>query len=390
MNSKTFCIIPWAHTKFDPKGVMSPCCKIDINWQGNKKISDINEFDQYWNSDQMKQLRLDQLQGKQVKQCQQCWQDEACGKNSLRQEYNQQFAKHLDLKKIKKSPQGHNDNFPILLDLNLSNICNYACVMCSPKLSSKISQEQKKYRNDFQKLGFIKIENEPANYDWPDQTFFQNLIEKILPNIRSVELKGGEPLLIKNVKKTIANINNKSECTIALTTNGSVDFEDDFLETLSKFKKIWIFVSVDGIGATGEWVRHGSDWNQVDSVIQKVSQLENCVFRLSTVLQVFSPVTFPDIFYYAKQHHYDIEIVQCIYPKHLGINAIPEDIARNFHSWVQDQIKLYPLDQTLKAIDGYLNYYCFDPDLFKNCQAYVSTLDQIRNNQCPDIQALFQ
>jgi MoaA/NifB/PqqE/SkfB family radical SAM enzyme len=390
MDPKTFCIIPWAHTRFSTQGTIHPCCKLDISWPGRKNINDIDEFDQYWNSDELRQMRLDHLAGKKIDACQVCWTDEQAGKGSLRTEYNSQFAKHIDLKKIRNSTTGHSSDLPVLLDLNLSNICNYKCVMCAPALSSKIAQEQQQHKEQFQSLGFFKISNASSDHQWPEGSFFVDFMKKVAPGLRNVELKGGEPLLVKNVKKTIQEIQNKSECVIALTTNGSVDFEDDFLQLLSEFKKLWIFVSVDGVGSAGEWVRQGSDWPQVESVLKKISTLQNCTFRLSTVLQVFSPVTFPDIFYYSKQHKYNIEILQCVMHDYLGINAIPPVRAKSFHQWVLDQQKIYPNDLVLKAIDGYFKNYCFDPDLFDKCQKYVSTLNQIRNNQCPDIQTLFQ
>ena len=389
MNPKTFCILPWSQIRFTPRGNMTPCCKINLQWKGGKNINNIDSLDQYWNSNELKKLRVDHLQGNQPTVCKVCWTDEQAGKSSLRQEHNKQFAKYLDLQQIKDNTTGHSQDLPVLLDLNLSNICNYKCVMCNPTLSSKIAQEQQQHRDRYQSLGFIKIAD-GANHSWPEEKRFTEFMKQVSPNLHYIELKGGEPLLIKQVKTTIKAIQNKSECTIALTTNGSVDFEEEFLSVLSEFKKLWICVSVDGVGSLGEWIRNGSDWAQVNSVIQKVSSLKNCVFRLSTVLQFFSPITFPDIFYYSKQHNYEIEILQCTYPDYLSINAISPDRAKSFLHWVKDQKEAYPDDVVLKSIDGYFKNYCFDPDLFDKCQKYVNTLDQIRNNQCPDIQSLFQ
>lgn len=390
MNPKTFCIIPWAHTRFNPNGRMRPCCKIDIDWSGNKQLNDIEDFDQYWNSEEMQQLRLDLSDGIQNKNCHVCWKDEAAGKPSLRQEYNQQLGKYVDLKKIHKNNTGHAEQLPIALDLNLSNICNYKCVMCSPDSSSRIAQEHRQHETQYRSLDFVRVRTDLTDQTWPEQDFFQNLIAQIAPNLKIIELKGGEPLLVKNVKSMIQAVENKSECTIAITTNGSVDLDNDFLESLTKFKKIWLFVSVDGIGEVGEYIRFGSKWSQVENVIKQASSLPNCVFRMSMVLQFFSPVTFPDIFQYSIDNNFDLEILPCTWPPYLGINAIPVHHRNDFVDWVDSNIKQYPDNISLKTVKGYFNNYSFDQELFNQCQQYLEMLDNIRNNKSDLIQKLFK
>lgn len=389
MNPNTFCVIPWAHTRFNPDGLIRPCCKIDINWPGNRRISEISDFDQYWNSDEIRQLRSELRQGIKNPACQVCWHDEAAGKSSLRKEYNQQLGRHLDLRTINENKNSTARKLPIALDLNLSNICNFKCVMCIPELSSRIAQEQQQHRDQYQSLGFIKIKNNPPRSDWPEQSFFQNFMDEVGPGLRILELKGGEPMLVKNVKKTIQSVENKSECSIAITTNGSVDIDDAFLDSLKEFKNIWFFVSVDGIGEIGEYIRYGSDWKQVEKNIKKVSVLDNCTFRFSITLQFASAVSFADIFEYTKKHGYEIEVLNCYNPAYLGINAIPSEHAETFINWINDQLALYPQDKALIAVKGYFDHYHYDPILFSQCREYFNLLDNIRGNKCEPIQKLF-
>ena len=390
MNPKTFCVIPWSHTRFNPNGQIRPCCKLDVKWTGTRHVSEITDFDQYWNSDEMRQLRLDLGQGIKNPACQTCWHDEAAGKSSLRKEYNQQLGKYLDLRAINENTDGRNQSRPIALDLNLSNICNFKCVMCIPEVSSRIAQERQQYRDQYESLGFVKIKNNPPRSDWPEQPFFQNFMDEVGPGLRILELKGGEPMLVKNVKKTIQNVENKSECTIAITTNGSQDIDDAFLQSLSQFKRIWFFVSVDGIGEIGEYIRYGSDWCQVENTIKKISALDNCAFRFSTVLQFASAVSFADIFEYTKQHGYDIELLNCNNPNYLSINAIPPKHADAFVDWIDHQLSLHPQDKNLLIVKGYFDHYEYDPVLFSQCQAYFNLLDSIRGNKCEPIQKLFR
>jgi len=389
MNSKTFCVIPWAYVRFNPNGQIRPCCKINVQWPGRRDLHEILDFDQYWNSDEMKQLRLDHKQGIKNQACQTCWHDEDAGKSSLRQEYNQRLGPHLDLKDINKNKDGTSQSLPIALDLNLSNICNFKCVMCNPVLSSKIAQEQQQHRDRYESLGFIKVKNTQPGSDWPEQPFFQNFLKEVSPKLHILELKGGEPMLIKNIKKTIQRVENKSECSIAITTNGSIDIDDDFLDSLSQFKNIWFCVSVDGIGEIGEYIRYGSKWSQVEKTIKKVSVLNNCIFRLSLTLQFASAVSFPEIFEYTKKYGYEIEVINCYNPNYLSINAIPPMHAKTFIEWIDLQLSLYPQDKALIVVKGYFDHYEYQPVLFKQCQQYFNLLNDIRKNKCETIQKLF-
>ena len=245
MDSKTFCIVPWAHARIDPDGTLIPCCKIARNFP-TQNINAIEDFEHdWWNAEPLQQLRQDLAQGVKTKHCDTCWKDEAAGKSSLRQEYNKRLSKHTDLGAIAKSTTYIADRLPIGLDLNLGNICNFKCVMCGPGLSSRIQTERKQHDSEFKELAFLQPM--PAfDFSWPDKESFQTLFKNIMPGVRILELKGGEPLLIKDLISTIKSVEDKKNSVIAITTNGSVEFDDDFVEQLSQFQRIWLNVSVDG------------------------------------------------------------------------------------------------------------------------------------------------
>ena len=60
--SKTFCMFPWLHLNVTPKGDIYPCCSNNYTDPfGNTKETSLKEA---FNSDKMKQLRLDMLNGK--------------------------------------------------------------------------------------------------------------------------------------------------------------------------------------------------------------------------------------------------------------------------------------------------------------------------------------
>lgn len=370
--------MPWAHARFTPAGDMMPCCKISHEFP--KANINNTEFSTWWNNSHLQQLRQELHQGHASEYCQVCWNDESAGKSSLRQEYNKQLAKHTDLKKIYNASAWTNDQFPIALDLNLGNICNFKCIMCVPALSSRIQEEQTTYRSRFEQLKFIALGSK-YNHDWPEQPRFQQLMTNLLPNLKLIEFKGGEPLLVRNVIQMIEAVPNKADVTIAITTNGSIELTNDFITQLQKFKHIWFFVSVDGIGDIGEYIRYGSKWSQVDATIQQLSKLPNCTFRISTVLQFFSPLSLPGILTYAKENNIEVELLQYIgdYAQYLSINAIPPGVMNQFRQYAQSNQMLL----------NYLDSYEFNPVLHQQCYDYITTLNNIRNNALSSVDALF-
>lgn len=388
MNSKTFCIIPWAHTRINTDGTLTPCCKISTDFP-TQNINTVEDFDQdWWNGQSMQQLRQDLARGIKTKYCDVCWNDEDAGKSSLRQEYNKRLGKHTDLRAISKSVTYISDHMPIGFDLNLSNICNFKCMMCTPDSSSKIQAERKQHHIKFKDLAFLPLEPE-FNFDWPNQDRFQTLLKTAMPDIKLLELKGGEPLLIKDVKLAIASVEDKKNSIISITTNGSVEFDDDFVDQLAQFQHIWLFVSVDGIEEHGEYVRYGSHWPMTHSTITKLSKLTNCTFRLSTVLQFYSALTFPRIADYAIDNNLGIEILFCYTPEFLSIHSMLPRHHATFLQFVNDKIQQHPNTPWLKTVQGYLNSYVFDPVLHEQCRQYTATLDSIRHNELPKIQELF-
>ena len=85
--SDNFCVMPFVHSFVTPN-IISPCCAY------TKKIK-LNSKQQYWQSEQLKNIQRNMLDNVRDAGCQICWKKEDRGFSSLRQHSNEIYAKEL-------------------------------------------------------------------------------------------------------------------------------------------------------------------------------------------------------------------------------------------------------------------------------------------------------
>lgn len=102
---------------------------------------------------------------------------------------------------------------PIALDFQISNKCNFKCIMCTGENSSYIREKRE------------GKENYKSAYD----DYFPHSLAPLLPKIKFLKFAGGEPFLIpqyKQIMKIARHLNSNIEYSFG--TNGSLFREEDF------------------------------------------------------------------------------------------------------------------------------------------------------------------
>ena len=144
------------------------------------------------------------------------------------------------------------------LDLSLTNVCNFKCRYCYPGNSTKLFKERDtliKEDHDFFApiLGYC---NRVVEID-PDEVI--HLVTK-LKNLKTIEIKGGEPLRYKNHVKLLEKlISTGRSKTIRLNyvTNGSLYSREASL-LWKEFKKVTLSFSIDGLEKIFSYTRGAS------------------------------------------------------------------------------------------------------------------------------------
>jgi len=247
-----FCILPFVHSFVTPE-IVSPCCA----YTGNIKL---NSKEQYWDSEQLKNIQKNMLDNVRDTGCAICWKKEDRGYSSLRQHSNQIYKDHIeDIKQNKKAEH------PFYIDLRLGNLCNLKCRMCISEWSSQIAGE---------------ILDNP-NEDWidtPTQKVIEldddtwELLEQWLPHVRRVFMTGGEPTIIKRnmdyINKIVASGRGK-DVELIFTTNAT-NINKQFTEVGKEFKSVSYNVSIDAVGTLARYIRYPSDWDTIENNLKNI------------------------------------------------------------------------------------------------------------------------
>jgi organic radical activating enzyme len=255
-------------------------------------------FDQFHNTDVKLNHRKLMLQGEWPgpgSGCEYCRDIEEAGGNSDREFQNQVpgvYPLELD-----NNSDAINVS-PAIVEVFFSNLCNLSCVYCNARFSSAIQAENKKFQ------GAILPE---ANFLYEDNQY-NKLINKFwdwmynnVKSLQRLQVLGGEPFLQKDTQKLISFLETLPcpELELNFVTNlaappkiiSPIIEKLSYLKQKNFVKRVDIQVSIDGWGASQEYIRHGIDLNIFENNINNLVDADS--FRiglLSTITSLSIPL----------------------------------------------------------------------------------------------------
>ena len=124
----------------------------------------------------------------------------------------------------------------------------------------------------------------------------------------------------------------RTDITLRYNTNASsIKYKHhDILSLWKHFKKIELSCSVDHYGERAEWLRHGTDWGQIETNLLAFRNLDYVSFQLNTVFSIFNYSTIGDFYEYLRNknivraddwHH---TLYQAINPSYYCAKSLPK------------------------------------------------------------------
>jgi len=334
IDQKTFCSAPWFQIRQQMDGSFAACCEIKhqhSEYTGNKTFYDL---DSWLHSDYLDYLKSNLNSGTPLKECRVCWDKESNKLISLRKIVNNTIANGKEYNQswmslYFKNKQDLVSDMIVSADIKTSNVCNFSCAMCHPYDSSQIHALYKKE----QQHPFVQkqLSKNPGMLEHVDLIYREGGSYKLLDDIlqkqpKYLKLLGGEPLLDKKLIQTLVDYPYKNNTTLMFVTNGSVDLCET-QELLKGYKTIQYTISLEGVGATQEYIRRGSNWTSTEKNILKfIDQHTSRNISVHHTMQVLSIAQFHQLLTWTDQHGISLTVSILQHPEYLSISVLPVDL----------------------------------------------------------------
>lgn len=377
--SDVYCPAPWNALYYkDSLKAYKPCCEFN-------KWTFADSIEEYYNSDLIKELKEDILNGRWHKHCKKCQNTEELGYPSYATMLTEKLGKpdtsKFDLK---------------WFDYRPGNLCNLKCRMCSVVNSNMIEKEA--LENPIVMEVIPEMDKKLFEIDHRNSELLPELIApELFDNLLLLKVLGGEPTLDPQIFKLldyVGTLSSVGNIVLNYTTNAT-SINNRWLNATSKFKKVNINFSVDGTNETYNYVRTGASYDSVSkNIIKLIKETDNFGSgRINVCWSNFNALTVDEwaneLVDLANEYNLAFTIIDLVYPPHMHTKFLPKTIKEK----INDKISKVKDEKLVKLFKGYMNKQSSLTDQIKHKQdffKYADALDKVRNTDINKISTLYE
>jgi len=399
--SKTFCMYPWIHLHAYPNGQAFPCCMSETSGQvGNTKTQSL---EQIWNGPEMRELRLNMLNDKPSPACTRCYEQEQSGFFSGRKSANKHHGHHIE-RILETKSDGKFDRFEMTYwDIRFSNLCNLRCRSCGHIFSSQWYQDQAKIAGPE-----WKIKNQVLNFAGRTETDIWEQLTPHLDYVEQIYFAGGEPLMMDEHYHILEELERRGRFDVRLIYNTNfthVKLKSRYVfDYWKKFRSVAVGASLDAMGPRAEYIRHGTDWFQIEENRRRMmASCPGVDFYISPTLSIMNAWHLPDFHRdwvekgLIQAQDLNVNILQD--PVHYRIDIAPMQYKQRLRMKFEEHLEwLRPRDPLQRATVGFESAIKFMMDtdntqLLPKFKEKTAQLDEIRGEfllrSIPELEALY-
>ena len=269
---------PWTHTYLSPQTERRLCCASREPAQNFEQYIDTAAgtgryipitLDKHWNSDHMRSVRRRMMAGEELPECDVC-NSKLLNTDVYRSYFNSMFGHRYEEAMQATAPDGSTTVKPISWDYRFSNLCNFKCRMCGDMLSSSWETEQRQHNMvdwNNSKNNWMRPEVRKEISQFQDTQIEQEFSDAVEEHrVEEIYWVGGEPLMYEQhwrYMKRIVELGDGPNVYARYNTNLSrVNYRgiNLYSDILANIRDWQICASIDGTGATGEYIRTGLDY----------------------------------------------------------------------------------------------------------------------------------
>jgi hypothetical protein len=380
---------------------------------------------QFYNSDQMRELRTQLLNGETPAHCATCYYEESFGKlNGRLRQLNKSAIdlNNFDLS-IRSSPHYNNFEYsmrntglanmaPADLQIDLGNTCNSACIMCDPRSSSRLETEYRKLH----KINSTLFKQPNIYQSWTkNPVLVQQFVDQLkdIPNLRYVHFLGGETLYDQafySICDRLIELDLAKDIIVGTTTNGTI-YNERIQLYIKNFKQFHLGISIESVTELNDYVRWpGKIQNilsNIDCYLHLREQAPGLQISLRITPNVFTIWEIDQLFTYMIENSVIAESCNILWdPAHLRMELIPDDIRSEIKTRLEHLIDYYALSKddtvvnirrsdlvsqvTANVIIDYYNFICnfVPPDNVEQSRHqlvnFLHAFEQLRGNRIID------
>jgi len=328
MNPDTSCKISKTALMLDMSGMVS-CCQHTKWWLKNNNGEHYtvdHNLEEVWKSDSRRRFADALDSGERLPSCQECWTKEDLGMKSLRQLSNEMLT---GVEEDLDQPQ--------VIIIKPGNKCNNACRSCNEHTSTlwyKDAYEFDREQNPTKTFKEWLVRFKPHTTLYKDNTQLEQTFDQWQEKIVFWDIYGGEPLIIPlsyKIVKSCIDSGFSHKQMLQIHTNTTI-YDPDLKEMFSKFKEIRFVLSLDAVGPKNNYIRTGSNW---DEVLNAITQYQEDFKNMKNIKLSLRACT-------TQLNIYDIDDT-CNFFKNTGlqfsINNFPTDQPHNNIQYIPRPIK---------------------------------------------------
>jgi len=230
------------------------------------------------NTSVKKNERAMMQRGEKPANCQFCWVMEETDPNNLADRYwLSTIASEEQLQSAFDAPADQDVDL-LYLEIAFDRTCQLACSYCCPSISSSWATDVRNNgayegletdrRQHYVSPCDDSMTSGPNEVNQYAEAFFQWWEDSLAASLKQLRITGGEPMMSPHMWRLLDWLEknpSKATCRIEITTNLAYDDKvvDKMLDKISRIDlPVWTYVSSESVGAQGEYVRDGLDWQQ--------------------------------------------------------------------------------------------------------------------------------
>lgn len=402
-SKKTFCPLPWNHSYLNLDGSFQVCCtgqgfgnEIMMNSGEKATIQSGYSTNEVMNSDFMKMLRLDMLQGRWSSMCQRC---EVAEKNNGVSRRNLEIKTHESKieEMLESTLEDGTINYPVTsIDYRLGNVCNLQCRMCNPRSTKLWIEDWNKVVPQNEKVSPEVIES-LKRYDWIDsEDLIKDFKDKSL-HLEYIQFAGGEPLLVPQMSRILElciESGNSKNIIITYTTN-LTHLPKKVLDLWKYFKGVKILASIDAVGDLNHYIRYPSNWDEIDQNLKFIDEnyeslnVIECI--LNTTVGALNVCSLDKIYNYLSTFNFVVGVPNLSnlqFPSYLATTVLPSPLKKlaiiqltqlnkNYIQGVPDHQK-YLVENINNVIQFMNSYDGYRTEEFQKFKKFQNDFDKIK------------